>query len=133
MILIETLEEAVHRYVTTPEHAGAVTCDADPLTLARFIAEYLADRGVDIGYADGERLALPGRPPVFPDIDRHRLPLVLLDRGDHVRVYCDGRDCVWTWHLYNNATEQDTGQAITSAIDHVRQRHIQGAGTKPRR
>lgn len=64
--------------------------------------QHLAERGVDVGFQDGSRLTLTGSAPRRQEPERHRLPLVLQDNDNgQVRIYCDGRDCFWSWPLYH--------------------------------
>lgn len=122
MILVETLEDLVYNYLDDHVLPSAAAGKINSQDLVGHIAQHLAERGIDIGYHDGSRLTLPGstRQPT----ERHRLPLVLQENDDgHTRIYCDGRDCCWSWPLYQYATPQTNGAAIISAIRHAIGRH----------
>lgn len=124
MILVETLEDLVHAYLEDPERPGSATSKANAQDLVGHVAQHLVECGVDVGFTDGSRLMLPGSTPRPPEPARHRLPLVLQENDDgHVRIYCDGRDCVWSWPLYEHASLRTNGDAITSAVEHALRRH----------
>jgi hypothetical protein len=123
MILVETLEDLVHHYLEDPHRPGSAVGKVNAQDLVGHVMQHLADRGVDIGFTDGSRLTLPGSTARQPQPPRHRLPLVLQDNDGHVRIYCDGRDCVWSWPLYQDASPQTNGEAITNAVQHAIYRH----------
>ncbi|WP_433270630.1 hypothetical protein ACQPZF_10320 [Actinosynnema sp. CS-041913] len=67
---------------------------------------------------------MPGVASSGPASERHRLPLVLEERDDgRIRIFCDGRDCVWSWPLYPGASPYGNGQAIINAVRHALRRH----------
>ncbi len=122
MILVEPLEDLVHTYLKDP---GSAVDRVNVQDLVGRIADHLLVCGVDIGFVDGSRLTLPGTTPDPPEPQRHRLPLVLQEDSDeHIRIHCDGRDCVWSWPLHTNATPQAKGDAIASAVEHALRRHV---------
>ena len=124
MILVETLEDLVHTYLDDHARPSAAAGTINSQDLVGHIAQHLAERGIDIGYQDGSRLTLPGGTPQPTEPERHRLPLVLQENDDgHVRIYCDGRDCCWSWPLYQYATPQANGGSIISAVRHAIGRH----------
>jgi hypothetical protein len=124
MILVETLEDLVHNYLEDPARPGSAVGKVNAQDLVGHVAQHLAERGVDLGFADGSRLTLADATLPQPAPKRHRLPLVLQENDDgHVRIYCDGRDCVWSWPLYQNAPAQANGDSITNAVRHVLRRH----------
>ncbi|TCO49662.1 hypothetical protein [Actinocrispum wychmicini] len=124
MILVDTLEDLVHNYLDDRARPGSAVGTVNAHDLAGHIAAHLAERGVDTGYADGSRLALPGTTPQPSEPERRRLPLVLQDHeDDHVRIYCDGRDCYWSWSLYQDATSHTNAGSIMSAVRHALCRH----------
>lgn len=125
MILVETLEDLVHLYLENPARPGSAVGKVSAQDLAGRIAHHLAECGVDIGFTDGSRLTMPGTTPALPEPQRHRLPLVLHETdGGHVRIYCDGRGCVWSWLLYQDASVQTKGEAISGAVQHALGRHV---------
>lgn len=124
MILVETLEDLVHTYLDDPARLGAAVGKVNAQDLAGNVAQHLTERGIDVGFADGSRLALAGTTHPPPEPRRHRLPLVLRENDDgQVRIYCDGRDCVWSWPLYQNAPAQANGDSIMNAVQHALRRH----------
>jgi hypothetical protein len=124
MILVETLEDLVHHYLDDPARPGAAVGTINTQDLVGHLAQRLAERGIDIGYKDGTRLTLPGETPQSSEPERHRLPLVLQGNGDgYARIYCDGRDCCWSWPLYQYATPQTNAASIMSAVRHAICRH----------
>lgn len=124
MILVDTLENLVYNYLEDPARPGSAVGKVSAQDLVGHIAQHLAERGVDVGFTDGSRLTPPGTTPRRPEPERHRLPLVLQERDDgQVRIYCDGRDCVWFWPLYLDATPHTNGEAITNAVRHAIRRH----------
>ncbi|SEP50611.1 hypothetical protein [Amycolatopsis saalfeldensis] len=125
MILVETLENLVYNYLEDDARPGSAVGKVNAQDLVGHIVQHLAERGVDIGFTDGSRLTLLGTTPGPPEPQRNRLPLVLQDNGDgHVRIYCDGRDCFWSWPIYQYSTPQTNGNTITSAVAHVLHRHV---------
>lgn len=125
MVLVETMEDLVYSYLNDPARPGSAVGKVNAQDLVGHIAHHLGERGVDIGFTDGSRLTLTGTTPGPPEPQRHRLPLVLQDNGDgHVRIYCDGRGCVWSWPLYEDASAQATGDTVTSAVEHALRRHV---------
>lgn len=124
MILVETLEDLVHNYLEDPIRPGSATGKVNAQDLVSHIAQNLVERGVDLGFRDGSRLTLSGSTPQPPEPVRHRLPLILQENDDgHVRIYCDGRDCFWSWPLYPHTSPQTKGDTISSAVDHAIRRH----------
>ncbi|MCI2420066.1 hypothetical protein MOQ72_21730 [Saccharopolyspora sp. K220] len=120
MLLVETLEDLVYNYLEDPARPGSAVGKVNAQDLVSHVVQHLAERGVDVGFQDGSRLTLSGSAP-----RRHRLPLVLQENDDgHVRIYCDGRDCVWSWPLYQHASAQTNGDTITNAVDHAIRRHF---------
>lgn len=124
MILVETLEDLVHNYLEDPTRPGSAVSKVNAQNLVDHVAQYLAERGVDLGFADGTRHTLADSTLWPSESKRHRLPLVLQENDDgHVRIYCDGRDCVWTWPLHQHATAQANGDSIRNAVQHAIRRH----------
>ncbi len=124
MILVETLEDLVYNYLEDPARPGSAVGKVNTQDLVGHVAQHLAERGVDVGFTDGSRLTLPGTTPRPPQHERHRLPLVLQEQDDgHTRIFCDGRDCFWSWPLYLNASPQTNGDTITNAVRHATRRH----------
>ncbi|TKG62374.1 MULTISPECIES: hypothetical protein [Pseudonocardiaceae] len=124
MILVETLEDLVHNYLEDPTRPGSTVGKVNAQDLVGHVAQHLTEFGVDVGFADGSRLTLAGTTLPPPEPRRHRLPLVLQENDDgHVRIYCDSRDCVWSWPLYKNAPAQANGDSITNAVQHALRRH----------
>jgi hypothetical protein len=124
MILVETLENLVYNYLEDPTRPGSAVGKVNAQDLVSRVVQHLAERGVDVGFQDGSRLTLSGTAPQRPEPERHRLPLVLQENDDgHVRIYCDGRDCFWSWPLYQHASAQTNGDTIANAVDHAIQRH----------
>lgn len=124
MILIETLEDLIQSYLKDPARPGSALGKVNAHDLAAHIAQHLAQRGVEIGFGDGSRFTFPRNTPSQPDPERHRLPLVLQQRRrGEIRIYCDGRDCFWSWPLRPGAAAQTNGEAITNAILHAIRRH----------
>lgn len=52
------------------------------------------------------------------------LPLSIQERKGRTTICCMAEHCMWSWPLYEDATETN-GRAITSAVCHVRERHPQ--------
>jgi hypothetical protein len=124
MILVEKLEDLVYNYLEDLARPSAVIGKVNAQDLVGHIAQHLAERGIDVGYKDGSRLTLPGTTPQPSEPERHRLPLMLQENDDgHVRIYCDGRDCCWSWPLYQYATAQTNCASIMSAVGHAIHRH----------
>lgn len=124
MILVETLEDLVYNYLEDPARPGSAVGKVNAQHLASRVVQHLAERGVDVGFQDGSRLTLSGNTPRRPERERHRLSLVLPENDDGlVRIYCDGRDCVWSWPLYQHASAQTSGDTITNAVEHALRRH----------
>jgi hypothetical protein len=124
MILVETLEDFVHHYLDDPDRPDASAGTINARDLVGHLAQHLAERGVDIGYTDGSRLPLPGDTAQPSEPERHRLPLVIQEKDDgHARIYCDGRDCCWSWPLYQYATPQTNSASIMNAVRHAICRH----------
>ena len=124
MLLVETLEDLVHNYLENPARPGSAVGKVNAQDLVSHVVQHLADRGVDVGFQDGSRLTVSGSTPQRPEPERHRLPLVLQENDDgHVRIYCDGRDCVWSWPLYQHTSAQTNGDTITNAVEHAIRRH----------
>jgi hypothetical protein len=124
MILVEKLEELVYIYLQDRARPDAAVGTINSQDLVGHIAQHLAERGIDVGYKDGSRLALPGTTPEPSDPERHRLPLVLQENDDgHVGIYCDGGDCYWSWPVYQYATPQVNGASIINAVRHAISRH----------
>lgn len=124
MILVETLEDLIYNYLEDPARPGSAVGKVNAQDLASHVVRHLAERGVEMGFEDGLRLTLPGSTPRRPDPERHRLPLILQENDDgDVRIYCDGRDCVWSWPLDHHASTQTNGDTISNAVDHAIQRH----------
>ena len=124
MILVETLEDLVYNYLEDPARPGSAVGKVNAQDLVSHVVQHLAERGVDVRFQDGSRLTTSGSTPRRPEPERHRLPLVLQENDDrHVRIYCDGRDCVWSWPLYQHASAQTDGDTIPNAVEHAIRRH----------
>lgn len=124
MILVETLEDLVYNYLEDPARPGSAVGKVNAQDLVSHVVQHLAERGVDVGFRDGSRLTISGSTSRRPEPERHRLPLVIQENNDgHVRIYCDGRDCVWSWPLYQHASAQTNGDTITNAVEHAIRRH----------
>ena len=124
MILVETLEDLVYTYLENPARPGSAVGKVNAQDLVGHVVQHLAERGVAIGFQDGYRLTLRDSKSRASEPKRHRLPLVLQENDDgHVRIYCDGRDCFWSWPLYHHTSPQTNGDAIISAVDHAIRRH----------
>lgn len=125
MILVETLEDLVHTYLKDPGRPGSAVGRINVQDLVGQIADHLLVCGVDIGFIDGSRLTSSTTTPGPPEPHRHRLPLVLQEDCDgHIDIHCDGRDCVWSWPLHTNASPQNKGDTIASAVEHALRRHV---------
>lgn len=125
MILVEPLEELVHRYFDNPDRPGAAVGAVNAQDLVDHITRYLADHGVPVGFADGstltERATCADSIGTVPTM-AISLPLIVQHRDGISRVYCTGPDCVWSWPLEPAETHLN-GMSITSAVAHVLHRH----------
>jgi hypothetical protein len=124
MILVENLEELIFQYLENPARSGTIDPKINMQEFASHIAKHLAQRGVELGWSDGSRFSVRGTMDRPPESTRHRLPLVLQERDGHIRIYCDGRDCYWSWQFDIDASPQINGEEITNAVRHARRRHV---------
>jgi hypothetical protein len=124
MILVENLEELIFQYLEDPARSGTIEPKINVQDFASHIADHLAQRGVELGWSDGSRFSPRAAKDRPPEPARHRLPLILQERDGHVRIYCDGRDCYWSWPLDMDASPQVNGEEITNAVRHAQRRHV---------
>lgn len=73
-VLVEELDDIVYQYLNDPARPGHLTGKISPQDLVSHVADYLVNRGVDIGFSDGskctgrgesKRYTLPTRKPLI--------------------------------------------------------------------